>query len=335
MKEFISNYSEFLPRDFVLCDVGARWGTPAPWSYYAPILEVIGFEPDEIEYKKLLKVHKKGRIFNCALYKKSQDIILHLTKERGCSSIYRPNIAFLSKFPGTDNFEVEDSVTVRAVALDELTQNERIKNIDFIKIDIQGAELDVLEGGRQFLNEHALGMELEVEFQPQYLNQPLFAEVDMFIRSQFGFELQDLKKYYWKYPEGINYGSAKGKLIFGEALYFRSPENVLRLCESKSQQEAREKLFMAVLMGIVYGYFDYSLALIKNDRVRKYIEQDQLSQVESIITSYGKGLRYRGRFAPQLSEIFRLLYKLFQPAHEGWASIGQPLGARKKFKTFY
>lgn len=335
MKKIISSFAKLLPRDFVFCDVGARGGIPPPWNRFDPLIRTIGFEPDKVEFDRLAETGMKGKIFNCALSKDSQDRRLYLTRERGSSSLYEPDTDYLKQFPGCGRFEVEDSVIVKTVGMDELFRKEGINGCDFIKIDVQGAELDVLKGGVKFLKEHVLGVEAEVEFQPIYRNQPLFGEVDSYIREQFGMELQDLKKYYWKYPEGVDYGSAKGKLIFGEALYFRSPENIIKMCENRSREEAGETILMAMLMGVVYGYFDYALSLLRRSRDGKYFEKDRLTRLESAIRSYGKGIRYTSIFAGNISEGFRLLYKLFQPIHEGWASNGQPLGSRKKFGTFF
>ncbi|MHB8108395.1 MAG: hypothetical protein ACYDHW_00010 [Syntrophorhabdaceae bacterium] len=60
-----------------------------------------------------------------------------------------------------------------------------------------------------------------------YENQPLFSDVDKLMRDVFGLELQDLRKTYWKYPEGLAVGTTKGRLIFGDALYFRPPQKII------------------------------------------------------------------------------------------------------------
>ena len=78
-----------------------------------------------------------------------------------------------------------------------------------------------MKGGEKFLSKNILGIEVEVEFQPIYENLPLFSDIDSFIRNHLGLQIQDLRKSYWKYPVGINIGSPKGQLIFGDALYFR------------------------------------------------------------------------------------------------------------------
>ena len=57
---------------------------------------------------------------------------------------------------------------------------------DFFKIDVQGAELAVFQGGERVLR-NALLAQTEVEFVELYENQPLFADVDILLRS-YGFQ---------------------------------------------------------------------------------------------------------------------------------------------------
>ncbi|MEJ0071047.1 MAG: FkbM family methyltransferase [Pseudomonadota bacterium] len=61
---------------------------------------------------------------------------------------------------------------------------------DFIKIDVQGAELDILRHGRRVLST-ATVIEVEAEFVALYKNQPLFGDLQAFLRDE-GFVLHKL-----------------------------------------------------------------------------------------------------------------------------------------------
>ena len=50
-------------------------------------------------------------------------------------------------------------------------------------MDIQGAELDVLQGGENVLSS-VLAMVLEAEFVPLYKGQPLYGDLDAFLRRR-------------------------------------------------------------------------------------------------------------------------------------------------------
>jgi len=228
MQCVVKKVSQIIPRNLHYYDVGARWGISEPWKSFLDIIDLISFEPDKEEYDSLLKnKHSKEMIYPYALSNRDKNESLNLTKNRGCSSLYKPNIEFLKNYSDYERFEIENTVTVETTSLDALFNKEVLSDIDFIKLDVQGAELDVLKGGEKVLSENILGIEVEVEFQPMYEDQPLFTDVDSFIRRRLGLQIQDIKKHYWKYPEGINIGAAKGGLIFGDALYFRSPHEMI------------------------------------------------------------------------------------------------------------
>ena len=65
-------------------------------------------------------------------------------------------------------------------------------------------------------------LEIEVAFAGLYKGQPLFADVDLFLRP-FGFDLIDLRPVSWKRSVGATVGNSKGQLMYADALYFRQP----------------------------------------------------------------------------------------------------------------
>jgi FkbM family methyltransferase len=335
MQKLLENITSVIPDIFKYCDVGARSGIEDPWSLFQDFLEISSFEPDREEYESLL-AQKSGidKIYPLALSRESGNISLNLTKSRGCSSLFKPNSKFLKNFPDAERFEIEETVKVEATTINDLSNDKTLSSIDFIKIDVQGAELDILKGGDKFLSENILGMQLEVEFQPIYLNQPLFPEVDTYVKNTFGLQIQDLKKSYWKYSEGINIGSSKGQLVFGDALYFRPPHEILAWCANFNKDAAARKLHMACLMGIIYGYLDYSLCILNQPNLNTFIDDATVEKWKVIIQHYGHSHRYKGKGAGRMTTIFNLLFRMNLLDHQGWASSGHHLGSRKNFGIF-
>ena len=223
---------------------------------------------------------------------------------------------------------------IESTNLDSLYKKNIVENLDFIKIDTQGAELEILKGGLNLLNERILGIQVETEFKPIYRSQPLFADVDSFIRNQLGLELVDIRKAYWKYNEGKNIGPVKGQLIFGDALYFRDPYQLPRWCEQFSELEARNKLVMACFMGMIYGYPDYSLCLLAQPKVGQWMSADVIRDLKSLVMKDARSLRYSGKGRTKIWMVLRLLEKFFEPDYEGWAAGEPHLGSVKKFGIF-
>jgi hypothetical protein len=85
-----------------------------------------------------------------------------------------------------------------------------VQYIDYLKVDTQGAELSILKGAGDLLDS-ARVLEVEVEFNPIYKGQPLFSDVDTFLRDK-GFVL-------WKLSHLVHYGmEGEGFLDLGDDL---------------------------------------------------------------------------------------------------------------------
>mmetsp|Transcript_37218 Transcript_37218/g.69921 ORF Transcript_37218/g.69921 Transcript_37218/m.69921 type:complete len:212 (+) Transcript_37218:997-1632(+) len=97
------------------------------------------------------------------------------------SSLYKPNTELTKRFSHLEEVMRVDSITeVSTTRLDDLVGE--IGPIDFVKLDVQGGELDVIRGGTNALQQ-ACVLQTEVEFVPLYKDQPLFADVDTALRA--------------------------------------------------------------------------------------------------------------------------------------------------------
>jgi len=80
----------------------------------------------------------------------------------------------------------DKSIEVETDRLDALAQRCGVTTIDYIHMDVQGAELSVLRGAGTLLDSVRV-IWTEVEAKPLYQDQPLKGEVERFMRSR-GFE---------------------------------------------------------------------------------------------------------------------------------------------------
>ncbi|WP_439814104.1 FkbM family methyltransferase [Zavarzinia sp. CC-PAN008] len=165
-------------------DIGANPidGTPP----YAGMLmagdaEVVGFEPNP-DALAVLK-QKKGP-FETYLPHAIGDggrHTLHICQAPGMTSLLTPNPAVLNRFHGFPDWgKVLSTMEVDTRRLDDIPETA---GVDLIKIDIQGGELMAFRNATDRLKT-ALVIHTEVEFLPLYIDQPLFSDVDLFLRAQ-------------------------------------------------------------------------------------------------------------------------------------------------------
>ncbi len=107
--------------------------------------------------------------------------IFHETNWAPTGSLYEPNTRLLEKFQNLA--EVVTPVAQHPVDTTRLDDIAEIGDIDFIKIDVQGSELTVLQNAARVLSTAVL-IQTEVEFVEIYKGQPMFADVDTSARQR-------------------------------------------------------------------------------------------------------------------------------------------------------
>ena len=123
---------------------------------------------------------------------------------------------------------------------------------DFIKLDVQGGELAVLQGAQRVLSQ-CIGVEAEVEFSSMYVGQPLFGEVCDFL-NESGLSFIDFVSINrWGRYDYDGYGQA----VFGDALFLRSPEEFSAITDDV----AKHIRYMSVCT--LYNRFDLIEKLIE------------------------------------------------------------------------
>jgi FkbM family methyltransferase len=161
-------------------DVGANRGQfILLLDHFFPNCKIIAFEPLKKEYHLLKKIFKKKanvKILNYAVGNKNGMIDINISNLSDSSSVLLPTKLQLKNFPGT--FIVQKSST-RIKKLKNFTAN--IKKPIFLKIDVQGYELEVLKGSNL---RHIKYIYLEGSYVELYKNQVLIKSIMKFLLSK-------------------------------------------------------------------------------------------------------------------------------------------------------
>ena len=167
------------------------------------------------------------------------------------SSLLEANLPFLRQFMTLA--EMCKTVSEHAVETTRLDDIPEIADCDFLKLDVQGGELEVLRGAGRLLG-RTIVVHTEVEFSHVYKDQPLFTDIDTYLRAQ-GFELIDLVKFGHNTYAALPSARSASRLLWSDAIYFRSTDSLAALGPQKL-------LRAAYIAHVNYGMWDLAAHIL-------------------------------------------------------------------------
>ncbi len=189
----------------VLVDAGCRWGVSPAWT--SQDVRVFAFDADPEECRRLQATAPANVTYvPHALGAASGTRALHVAAEPACSSLFPADADAVATFPELRVLTPARVAEVEVRTLDGWAAEAGVDRVDVLKLDVQGAELEVLQGAERLLPTVRL-IEAEVSFNPMYLGQPLFGDIDAFLRSH-GFRL-------WRLGHLVHYSSPEHQPVSG------------------------------------------------------------------------------------------------------------------------
>ena len=219
--------------------------------------EIYAFEVDKRECEKLNKICKKGmKFFPYALGKKKETRNFYETYMPVCSSLYKPNEDLIKLYNNLNIAYLKKATEIETISLDEFLNNHDLGNLDFMKIDIQGAELDVFAGSKKTL-EKILMIVSEVEFVEQYIDQPLFGDVSSFLNN-YNFMFHKFLGFGSRTLKPITLGENKNlgtQLFWSDAIFIRNILNISNMSD--------KNLIKSAVLTYIYGSPDLTYFYMK------------------------------------------------------------------------
>lgn len=214
---------------------------------------VYGFEPHYSSYNNLCNsinsTHQNNAILDGNVHP------FFVCEHPGKSSFLKPNHNIITRYQSFGNgmslLSTEDRHT--------LTLNEAANgwDVDLIKLDTQGSELIILENGNNVLHSASF-VEIEVEFIQQYERQPLFSEIEIFLRgigfefhSFLGFGTDYLKEYD---VDNHNESDRHESWLWADALFIKKRDRWREMDGKKLEKMHR-------IATICYKIYDFSAAI--------------------------------------------------------------------------
>lgn len=241
-----------------LVDIGGRGGPIPALRSAAPISHLISCEPEPearetLQAGGLDKDWRSVKFFPEAIGPAGK-LPLHVTRSPGLTSVLKPNLPVVERYFPKEDWEVEKTLEVDSIPLDEAARKYDFKEAAILKLDVQGYELEVLKSGPELIGQLD-AIYLETEFQPFYEGQPVFSDIDTYLTGQ-GFTLVDLKRTLQRRRNNSTITYSKRELVWGHCLYLRVGKPTL---EELSAAEAR-RLFTTCA---ALEYYDLAAAILE------------------------------------------------------------------------
>ena len=239
-------------------------------------------------------------VYPVALCGWSGSTTLNISVRPGSTSTLEPNGELLDRF-AVDNFSEMKNIVRRlevpSVTLADFMQQAGLRHIDFIKLDTQGNELDILKSAGDFLQSTSVIM-TEVEMLPLYKDQALFHDVTAFLSGQ-GFELVDLQANPTcrRFHAQDDLPPSAYRLVWGDAVYAR------RLDDAAKPRSVEQGLVLAGL-----GYADIAIDLFRRSPM---LSAKQKAELEEFARWAVKPKTLTGRIKRFVERTFGLLIQRY------------------------
>lgn len=178
----------------IIFDIGARMGE---WTKYAlefnENIYIHCFEPSNYSFKLLLKNNFPIKVIcnNFGLSSKKKEKELYsIKKGSGLNSLYQRKI-FIERT--SINSELHKEI-ISLNTLENYCKQKNIEHINFLKVDVEGHEYEVLKGGKKIFENSQVNI-IQFEYGGCYIDAHIFLEeiFDLFEGLNYNFY-----KIYWK-----------------------------------------------------------------------------------------------------------------------------------------
>jgi FkbM family methyltransferase len=282
-----------------VADVGAARGIPAHLRVLENSAQWYLFEPHPESAEALERAHGAGsggrvRVIRSALSSRGGTRTLYVTNAPTGSSLLRPGSEYGIAYSTPEYFFPCREIPVETQSLAAALDAAGIARLDFIKLDIQGAELEALSGIDVPRLERLLGVETEIGLLGAYHEQPGYGAVARFLQDA-GLELFDLKPVRTHRPHKGDYehharrlnAAAESPTITQriwevDAVFFRRPGPLL---ERKDGGALRR----LIVLYCAYGFFGEALALAdRSADVRAFDAAEAEAVVRAVVAWHGQ-----------------------------------------------
>ena len=268
--------------NFKMLDIGAAGDINKRWSIIKDKISIFLVEPHPESANELKQ--KGVKVIERFLYEEEgKNIKFYQTKKKTNSGFLKPNLVHLKKFPDLERYNIEETVDVSTSTLDNEIKKMNVKNLDFVKIDTEGSELNILKGSKNTLK-NVLGLEIECNLFHLREDSPLFEDIRNYLKNYGIIFVDFLNIIRW---EMNNYKSLIGQPQFADVLFLKDPSIVL---SNFKNNLINENTLLNYLIVLTIYYRSDMLDFMVNNLEKNFVEERNLDKLNNLVKKKNKRL---------------------------------------------
>lgn len=292
---------------FIILDGGAReaWTDPRWQAFISGRVRLYGFEPDAAEVERLNQEAAARKLdyryYPTGLWCRSGKATFIANKSPGGGSFFEQNLALTDRwrfespevqFLARDIFHPTVREEMVVTSIDDWARQAHVTDLDFMKLNVQGCELEILQGSTSLLGQ-VLGLMVEMSFAETYHKRPFFSDIDAFLRSQDFVFFDFIGRHYIgrarspivvRHLPGMESSGLYGHLFEGHGIYFRDPIDLEARGRDVSAYTT-SKLLKLACFAEMFGQVEYAFELLlwHADRLDKHGDAAGAASVHALV----------------------------------------------------
>ena len=319
---------------FQMLDIGASGGVRPEWRPLIGAATFMGFEPNIDEVIRQNKNDYGARFFPAAISGVSGKRPFYKTRSPFCSGLTEIG-DFCKRFPNYLNSEPIGQEYIDTITVDDWCDSMNIETIDFIKLDVEGSEAEILSGAQETLSSRGvLGVlsEYWVEGRTRKSKGYGVGQIERRLHPH-GFCLYDQTT--TRYPRSTlpvgklianrhedgtvkiqqikNIRGEYGQLLTGDLLFFRDPVEELEMGVFSDATWTPVKLAKLITLFDIYNYPDSALEVLSvfSEILPSEFTINALRTICAVDLYDSKTKKYLGKVSLSYEELFKIQKSMF------------------------
>jgi len=263
-----------------VADVGAADGPELRWLPVQSLTRFVTFEPNPRPGASAETADQVN--FPIGLWSTKCRKTLHLTRHPDSSSLCHHNFPLLDDFQARGGVELIGTTEIDLDTLDNCLAQRPELAPDFLKVDVEGGDLEVLKGAPHALERSVLGIRAEAPLVEIHHGAPKLWDLYARLRPK-GFVLFHFSRVQWVRNNGLLGYSSQPQMIWGDAVFLLSRTAFLQRLQSCAPPKRTPLLTRFVLILLCHGVHDYAIEVIDAAAAAQFVPESTRQTLRSSV----------------------------------------------------